>query len=206
MSAQVLFTLIVPVSGALSDRGMPRVTTNIVIACVSGAIYVPTFLAFQTRSVVACWLLQALHLGLAAWAMGVLPTIVSRIYPAGVRISGFNLGHNLGEEHMLLLFYGQLCCFTATGWTFTSWPAVSKSPNTPCPLAHTCPHLRRCHCGRADAALHHSPPSCDRGGIPRPCSLYGRHGRYQRVGVNAAHQVLPCHQRCALITASWYTV
>jgi len=89
--------VLVPISGALSDRGLPRVTTNIVIACISGAAYVPTFLAFQTRSVVACWLLQALHLSLVAWAMGVLPVIVSRIYPAGVRISGFNLGHNFGE-------------------------------------------------------------------------------------------------------------
>lgn len=94
---QVLFTVVVPISGALSDRGLPRVTTNIVIACISGAAYVPTFLAFQTRSVVACWLLQAMHLSLVAWAMGVLPVIVSRIYPAGVRISGFNLGHNFGE-------------------------------------------------------------------------------------------------------------
>lgn len=87
----------VPISGALSDRGLPRVTTNIVIACICGALYVPTFLAFSTRSVVACWLLQGLHLALTAWAMGVLPAIVSRIYPAGVRISGFNLGHNFGE-------------------------------------------------------------------------------------------------------------
>lgn len=99
---QVLFTLVVPVSGALSDRGLPRVTTNIVIAFICGAIYVPTFLAFQTRSIVACWLLQALHLSLTAWAMGVLPAIVSRIYPAGVRISGFNLGHNFGELQLLL--------------------------------------------------------------------------------------------------------
>lgn len=96
-AVQVVFTLVVPISGALSDRGLPRVTTNIVIACICGALYVPTFLAFSTRSVVACWLLQGLHLALTAWAMGVLPAIVSRIYPAGVRISGFNLGHNFGE-------------------------------------------------------------------------------------------------------------
>lgn len=107
---QVLFTLVVPVSGALSDRGLPRVTTNIVIAFICGAIYVPTFLAFQTRSIVACWLLQALHLSLTAWAMGVLPAIVSRIYPAGVRISGFNLGHNFGELQPLQNSWTKLGC------------------------------------------------------------------------------------------------
>lgn len=95
---QVVFTLVVPIAGILSDRGLPRVTTNIIIACISGALYIPSFIAFQTRSIVACWLLQGLHLSLAAWAMGVLPAIVSRIYPAGVRISGFNLGHNFGES------------------------------------------------------------------------------------------------------------
>jgi MFS family permease len=103
VALQVVFTLIVPIAGAVSDRGLPRVTTNIVICCVCGAIYVPTFLAFHTRSIVACWLLQGVHLGLTAWAMGVLPAIVSRIYPAGVRITGFNLGHNLGEPPLLLL-------------------------------------------------------------------------------------------------------
>jgi hypothetical protein len=30
--------------------------------------------------------------------MGILPAICSSIYPAGVRISGFNLGYNLGEQ------------------------------------------------------------------------------------------------------------
>jgi hypothetical protein len=63
---------------------------------------VPSFLGFQTRSIVACWLLQGVHLALTAWAMGVLPAIVSRIYPAGVRVSGFNLGHNFGESQVLL--------------------------------------------------------------------------------------------------------
>lgn len=96
LSCMVLFTLLVPIGGALSDRGLPRVTTNIAIACVCGAIYVPTFMAFATRSLAACWALQAVHLSLVAWAMSILPVIVSRIYPAGVRISGFNLGHNCG--------------------------------------------------------------------------------------------------------------
>jgi MFS family permease len=102
VTPQVVFTLIVPIAGAVSDRGLPRVTTNIVICCICGAIYVPSFLGFQTRSIVACWLLQGVHLALTAWAMGVLPAIVSRIYPAGVRVSGFNLGHNFGESQVLL--------------------------------------------------------------------------------------------------------
>jgi hypothetical protein len=96
LSCMVLFTLVVPVAGALSDRGLPRVTTNIVICCICGVLYVPSFLAFETGSVLACWLLQGAHLALTAWAMGVLPVIVSRIYTPGVRISGFSLGHNAG--------------------------------------------------------------------------------------------------------------
>lgn len=97
LSCMVLFTLVVPIAGAVSDRGVPRVTTNIVVAAVSAAAYVPTFLAFRTGSVAACWLLQAAHLALVAWAMGVLPVIVSKIYPAAIRISSFNLGHNIGS-------------------------------------------------------------------------------------------------------------
>lgn len=123
-TSQVVFTLVVPVSGALSDRGLPRVTTNIVIACISGALYVPSFLAFQTRSILACWLLQGLHLALAAWAMGVLPAIVSRIYPAGVRISGFNLGHNFGELSGRLHVTADMDCFCqSTQWQVPGYPA-----------------------------------------------------------------------------------
>lgn len=102
---QVLFTLVVPVAGALSDRGLPRVSTNIAICCLCAALYVPTFMAFETGSLWACWSLQALHLGLTGWAVGVLPVIVSRIYPAGVRISGFNLGHNLGKGTLCTVLF-----------------------------------------------------------------------------------------------------
>jgi hypothetical protein len=41
--------------------------------------------------------------------MGILPAICSSIYPAGVRISGFNLGYNLGEQHVLA------CCLQSCG-------------------------------------------------------------------------------------------
>jgi hypothetical protein len=85
-------------AGVLSDRGLPRMTTNIVIAFTCGAAYVPTFMGFATRSVAACWVLQALHLALVGWAVGVLPVIVSRIYPAGVRITGVSVGHNFGAQ------------------------------------------------------------------------------------------------------------
>lgn len=95
--SMVIFTFIVPIAGILSDRGQPRVTATIIICVVAAASSVPMFLAFQTRNLAACWLLQIFSLSLTAYTMGLLPVICSLIYPAGVRISGFNLGYNLGE-------------------------------------------------------------------------------------------------------------
>jgi MFS family permease len=97
LTSMVLFTFIVPVAGYLSDKGQPRVTATIVICAIAGATSVPMFLAFKTGSLAACWLLQAFSLAMTAYTMGILPQICSLIYPAGVRISGFNLGYNLGE-------------------------------------------------------------------------------------------------------------
>eukprot|EP00775_Hariotina_reticulata_P013429 gene13429-13557_t len=96
LTSMVLFTFVVPIAGILADKGQPRVTATIVIAVIAGATSVPMFLAFQTKHMAACWLLQAVTLALTAYTMGLLPVICSSIYPAGVRISGFNLGYNLG--------------------------------------------------------------------------------------------------------------
>ncbi|KAF6255165.1 major facilitator superfamily domain-containing protein [Scenedesmus sp. NREL 46B-D3] len=96
LTSMVLFTVIVPIAGFLSDKGLPRVTATIVICAVAGAMSIPMFLAFKTRSLGACWALQAVGLAMTAYTMGILPAICSLIYPAGVRISGFNLGYNLG--------------------------------------------------------------------------------------------------------------
>jgi hypothetical protein len=63
-----------------------------VICLVAAATHVPMFLAFRTKSLAACWLLQIVLLCMVAWTMGILPAICSSIYPAGIRISGFNLG------------------------------------------------------------------------------------------------------------------
>uniref|UniRef100_A0A383VCS5 Major facilitator superfamily (MFS) profile domain-containing protein n=1 Tax=Tetradesmus obliquus TaxID=3088 RepID=A0A383VCS5_TETOB len=96
LTSMVLFTFVVPVAGYLSDKGQPRVTATIAICAIAAVMTVPMFLAFQTRNLAACWLLQAFSLAMTAYPMGILPQICSLIYPAGVRISGFNLGYNLG--------------------------------------------------------------------------------------------------------------
>jgi hypothetical protein len=54
------------------------------------------FLGFATKSVPLCWFLQIAILVMVAYTMGVLPAICSNIYPAGVRISGFNFAYNTG--------------------------------------------------------------------------------------------------------------
>lgn len=97
LTCMVLFTIVVPIAGFMADRGQRRVTATVVVCAIAAATSIPMFLAFQTRSLVACWLLQAASLALSGYAMGLLPAICSAIYPAGVRISGFNLGYNLGE-------------------------------------------------------------------------------------------------------------
>lgn len=97
LSAMVLFTFVVPIAGYCSDKGQRRVNATIVICVIAAAMSIPMFLAFQTRHLAACWLLQVVSLALTAYTMGILPAICSSIYPAGVRISGFNLGYNLGE-------------------------------------------------------------------------------------------------------------
>lgn len=96
LTSMVLFTFVVPIAGFLSDKGQRRVNATIVCCVIAAAMSVPMFLAFRTRNLVACWLLQAFSLALTAYTMGILPAICSSIYPAGVRISGFNLGYNLG--------------------------------------------------------------------------------------------------------------
>eukprot|EP00878_Enallax_costatus_P014970 GHUV01015674.1.p1 GENE.GHUV01015674.1~~GHUV01015674.1.p1 ORF type:complete len:171 (+),score=14.63 GHUV01015674.1:206-718(+) len=98
LTAMIIFTFVVPVAGILSDRGLLRpVNATIGICVVAAGMSVPMFLAFQTKHLAACWLLQIVSLCMTAYTMGILPVICSNIYPAGVRISGFNLGYNLGE-------------------------------------------------------------------------------------------------------------
>lgn len=113
LTSMVVFTIVVPIAGVLSDRGTLRpVTATIAICVIAAGMSVPMFLAFQTKNLAACWLLQIVSLCLTAYTMGVLPVICSNIYPAGVRISGFNLGYNLGKWHMqrdaltILLIWG----------------------------------------------------------------------------------------------------
>jgi hypothetical protein len=62
----------------------------------TGATSIPMFLGFATKNLALCWFLQIATLVLVAYTMGVLPAICSNIYPAGVRISGFNFAYNFG--------------------------------------------------------------------------------------------------------------
>jgi hypothetical protein len=64
-------------------------------ACAA-ATSIPIFLGFATKSLALCWVLQAATLALAAYTMALLPAICSNLYPAGVRISGFNFACNVG--------------------------------------------------------------------------------------------------------------
>jgi hypothetical protein len=65
-------------------------------ALYTGVTSIPMFLGFATKSVPLCWFLQIAILVMVAYTMGVLPAICSNIYPAGVRISGFNFAYNTG--------------------------------------------------------------------------------------------------------------
>jgi hypothetical protein len=67
------------------------------------------FLGFATKSVALCWFLQIATLVLVAYTMGVLPAICSNIYPAGVRISGFNFAYNFG-----IMTFGGLVSYLLT--------------------------------------------------------------------------------------------
>jgi len=69
------------------------------------------FLGFATKSVGLCWFLQIAILAMVGYTMGVLPAICSNIYPAGVRISGFNFAYNSG----ILTFGGLVssCAFNS---------------------------------------------------------------------------------------------
>lgn len=97
LSCMILFTMMVPIAGILSDKGLPRLTVTIAICVASAASAIPMFIGFQTKSVAICWLIQAILLAMSGYAMGMLPAVVSAIYPAGVRISGCNLGVNISS-------------------------------------------------------------------------------------------------------------
>lgn len=114
LSGMIVFTAMVPLAGILSDKGLPRLTTTIVIALVSSATAVPMFMGFQRCSLALSWVIQVLLLAMAGFAMGMLPAVVSAIYPAGVRISGCNLGVNLSAWSALVLMHA------AVG----AWPAL----------------------------------------------------------------------------------
>ena len=93
----VLFTLMVPIGGILADKGVPRLTATIAICVASVALAIPQFMVFSMHKLAYSWLMQAVLLAMSGYVMGMLPAVVSAIYPAGVRVSGCNLGVNLSE-------------------------------------------------------------------------------------------------------------
>lgn len=115
LSCMVIFTAMVPVAGLMSDKGLPRLTVTIAICVASAASAIPMFLGFATKSVAVSWLIQAVLLAMSGYAMGMLPAIVSAIYPAGVRISGCNLGVNISKCQYLITW--SLHLHVAAGWS-----------------------------------------------------------------------------------------
>jgi MHS family proline/betaine transporter-like MFS transporter len=95
LSCMVLYTAIIPVSAYFADRGMPRLRACMAANLLSAATAIPMFMAFQTKSLAACWVLQAYTLGLAAFCMGMLPAIIAQIFPAAVRATGMNVVYNV---------------------------------------------------------------------------------------------------------------
>jgi hypothetical protein len=102
LSCMILFTMMVPVAGIMSDKGLPRLTSTICISLLSAAVAVPMFLGWQKANLALSWSLQAILLAMSGYVMGMLPAVVSAIYPAGVRISGCNLGVNISKHDLSL--------------------------------------------------------------------------------------------------------
>jgi hypothetical protein len=75
-----------------------------IIQSHAAATSIPMFIALSTKSLAACWLVQAATLTLAGCAAGMLPAICCSLYPAGVRVTGVCLGFHLGEKVVPLVW------------------------------------------------------------------------------------------------------
>jgi hypothetical protein len=84
------------VSGAASDRGLPRLVSAMSVYVIAGGIIGPILLfGMRPGDLASAWVLHALLLALVGWVLGIIPASCSPIYPASVRTTGFNLGHNM---------------------------------------------------------------------------------------------------------------
>jgi hypothetical protein len=84
------------VSGAASDRGLPRLVSAMSVYVIAGGIIGPILLfGMRPGDLASVWLLHALLLALVGWVLGIIPASCSPIYPASVRTTGFNLAHNM---------------------------------------------------------------------------------------------------------------
>jgi hypothetical protein len=94
------------------------------------------FLGFATKNLALCWFLQVAILVMVAYTMGVLPAICSNIYPAGVRISGFNFAYNFG-----IMSFGGLVSWRARGRGVAGGGGVHNGGAACCLFQHI-PSLR----------------------------------------------------------------
>ncbi|WIA30903.1 hypothetical protein OEZ86_000955 [Tetradesmus obliquus] len=90
----IAFLVMVPLGGHLSDKGAPKVTCFMALVVAGAAICIPVLLALHTGSLVAVFLLLPLMMGITGLLGGFNVSILPLMYPAGVRASGFNIGHN----------------------------------------------------------------------------------------------------------------
>lgn len=74
---------------------VPKVWALMVVTGVIAAAIMPVMVVIQTAHPVGLWLLLPLMVGTCGILGGIMTTIGPQIYPAAVRASGYNIGHNL---------------------------------------------------------------------------------------------------------------
>ncbi|KAF8062751.1 kgtP [Scenedesmus sp. PABB004] len=82
-------------AGWAADRGMPRLWSCFAVMVAAAGVTLPAFLGFARARVAGAWLLHAMLMMMLGWVLGLIPATCSSFYPASVRATGFNLGHNI---------------------------------------------------------------------------------------------------------------
>lgn len=92
----VLFGAAIPLSGRMiCDRRIPKLWSLLVIYVALAAGCPPAILWATSGSVVAFWVVVLLAFTVAGVSGAVFASVCVHIYPSGVRITGYNLSHNL---------------------------------------------------------------------------------------------------------------
>ena len=89
------FSLAVPLAGYLGDKGVPRVKACMAISILGGLVSIPAYLALSQASMAVGYLLCFAILSLVGLQAGFMTSIGPLLYPTGVRVSGYGLGHSL---------------------------------------------------------------------------------------------------------------